>query len=325
MYTHPQNLTPTPAVAASRAPAATDQHRAIAEVQAAMMIARANPRDQRAALDRILNACTRPSLASCAVYTYSRGGSDISGPSIRLAEAVAQQWGNMQFGIREIDQSGGVSTVQAYAWDVETNTRREMTFHVPLVRHTKRGTVQLTDPRDIYEHVANQGARRLRACILAVIPGDVTEAAVAQCEQTMTAHADISPENIQRIVAAFEKFGVTKTQIEARIQRRLDAIRPAQVVMLKKIYTSLNDGMSAPEDWFDGGGTAPEGAASAKAQAAPALPEMSEEKFAEQLPRWRDMVESGRKSAADMAAMIASKYALTDEQLNTIAALGDGE
>lgn len=335
MYTHPQNLTPTPAAAASRAPAATDQHRAIAEVQAAMMIARANPRDQRAALDRILNACTRPSLASCAVYTYSRGGSDISGPSIRLAEAVAQQWGNMQFGIREIDQSGGVSTVQAYAWDVETNTRREVTFHVPLVRHTKRGTVTLTDPRDIYEHVANQGARRLRACILAVIPGDVTEAAVAQCEQTMTAHADISPENIQRIVAAFEKFGVTKAQIEARIQRRLDAIRPAQVVMLKKIYTSLNDGMSAPEDWFDGGGTAggvpagggtaPEGAASAKAQAAPALPEMSDEKFAEQLPRWRDMVESGRKSAADMAAMIASKYALTDEQLNTIAALGDGE
>lgn len=309
---------------ATRAPAATDQHRAIAEVQAAMMIARANPRDQRAALDRILNACTRPSLASCAVYTYSRGGSDISGPSIRLAEAVAQQWGNMQFGIREIDQSGGVSTVQAYAWDVETNTRREVTFHVPLVRHTKRGTVQLTDPRDVYEHVANQGARRLRACILAVIPGDVTEAAVAQCEQTMTAHADISPENIQRIVAAFEKFGVTKAQIEARIQRRLDAIRPAQVVMLKKIYTSLNDGMSAPEDWFDGGGTAPEGAASAKAQAAPALPEMSAEKFDEQLPRWRDMVESGRKSSSDMAAMIASKYALTDEQLNTIAALGDG-
>lgn len=309
---------------ATRAPAATDQHRAIAEVQAAMMIARANPRDQRAALDRILNACTRPSLASCAVYTYSRGGSDISGPSIRLAEAVAQQWGNMQFGIREIDQSGGVSTVQAYAWDVETNTRREVTFHVPLVRHTKRGTVQLTDPRDVYEHVANQGARRLRACILAVIPGDVTEAAVAQCEQTMTAHADISPENIQRIVAAFEKFGVTKAQIEARIQRRLDAIRPAQVVMLKKIYTSLNDGMSAPEDWFDGGGTAPEGAASAKAQAAPALPEMSAEKFAEQLPRWRDMVESGRKSASDMAAMIASKYRLTDEQMRAIAALGDG-
>lgn len=307
----------------SRAPAATDQSRAVAEVQAAMMIARANPRDQRAALDRILNACTRPSLASCAVYTYSRGGSDISGPSIRLAEAVAQQWGNMQFGIREIDQSGGVSTVQAYAWDVETNTRREVTFHVPLVRHTKRGTVNLTDPRDVYEHVANQGARRLRACILAVIPGDVTEAAVAQCEQTMTAHADISPENIQRIVAAFEKFGVTKAQIESRIQRRLDAIRPAQVVMLKKIYTSMNDGMSAPEDWFDpavGG----ESATPAKAQAAPALPEMSAEKFAEQLPRWRDMVESGRKTAADMAAMIASKYRLTDEQMSAIAALGDG-
>lgn len=318
MHTYPQNLTPTSTAAASRAPAATDQHRAIAEVQAAMMIARANPRDQRAALDRILNACTRPSLASCAVYTYSRGGSDISGPSIRLAEAVAQQWGNMQFGIREIDQSGGVSTVQAYAWDVETNTRREVTFHVPLVRHTRKGAVQLTDPRDIYEHVANQGARRLRACILAVIPGDVTEAAVTQCEQTMHAAANTSPENLQRIVAAFEKFGVTRAQIEARIQRRLDAIRPAQVVQLQKIFASLKDGMSTAADWFDVDDAAAAPAAVAAEAARPALPVLDEARFAASLPKWTEAVASGRKTAADLLAMLAAKYSLSDAQIGAI-------
>lgn len=73
----------------------TDQQRAVAEVQAAMMIARMNPRDPIAAMDRILNACARPTLAEAAVYQYSRGGSDVSGPSIRLAEAMAQSWGNM--------------------------------------------------------------------------------------------------------------------------------------------------------------------------------------------------------------------------------------
>lgn len=229
----------------------TDQQRAVAEVQAAMMIARMNPRDPIVAVDRILNACTRPTLANAAVYSYSRGGSDITGPSIRLAEAMAQAWGNMQFGIRELSQANGESTVQAFAWDVETNTRREVTFQVPHVRHTRQGARRLEDPRDVYELVANQGARRLRACILAVIPGDVTEAAVAQCETTMHTSADTSPEATKKLVEAFAAYGVTREQIEKRIQRRVDAIQPAQVVSLRKIYASLRDGMSSVADWFE--------------------------------------------------------------------------
>lgn len=231
--------------------AQTDQQRAIAEVQAAMMIARLNPRDPVAATDRILNACTRPTLADAAVYQYSRGGSDISGPSIRLAEAMAQQWGNFQFGIRELEQRNGESTVQAFAWDVETNTRREVTFQVPHIRHTRQGARRLEDPRDVYEMVANQGARRLRACILAVIPGDVTEAAVNQCEATMKAKADTSPEAVQKMLAAFGDYGVRREQIEQRIQRHIDAIQPAQIVALKKVYASLRDGMSVAADWFE--------------------------------------------------------------------------
>lgn len=269
--TNPFAGAPIAARPSAGALAQTDQQRAVAEVQAAMMIARMHPRDPVAAMDRILNACTRPSLADAAVYTYSRGGSDISGPSIRLAEAMAQQWGNMQFGIRELSQHGGESTVQAYAWDVEMNTRREVTFQVPHTRHTKSGVKRLEDPRDVYELVANQGARRLRACILAVIPGDVTEAAVAQCEVTMRTTADTSPENVRKIVDAFGAFGVTREQIEARIQRRLDAIQPAQVVGLKTVYASLRDGMSAPSDWFAPAADDQEPAASGTERAKDAL------------------------------------------------------
>jgi len=230
---------------------ATEQQRAIAEVQAAMMLARANPRDERKAMDRILMSCARPSLAEQAVYQYARGGTDISGPSIRLAEAIAQAWGNLQYGVRELSRDHENATVQAYAWDLETGTRREVTFQVPLIRSTKKGSYRLEDPRDIYETVANQGARRVRACILALIPGDVVDAAVEQCEATMKAKADVSPESIKKMVEAFAAVGVTREQIELRIQRRLDSITPAQVVQLKKIYASLRDGMSNVSDWFE--------------------------------------------------------------------------
>lgn len=235
----------------------TESSRAIAEVQAAMVIAQRFPREQQKAMDRILTACTRPALAEKAMYSFARGGTEITGPSIRLAEAIAQQWGNMKFGIRELEQRAGVgmkpgeSTVEAFAWDVETNTLSTKTFQVPHVRHTRNGQTKLTDPRDIYELVANNGARRLRACILAVIPGDVTENAVRQCQTTLTTKIKVTPELIKSLVEKFATIGVTKKAIEARIQRNIDAITPALVVNLGSIFNSINDGMSAAVDWFE--------------------------------------------------------------------------
>lgn len=230
----------------------TESARAIQEVQAAMVIAQRFPRDPVRAKDRIVQACTRPALAEGALYSYNKGGSDVSGPSIRLAEAMAQSWGNLQFGVRELEQRNGESTVETFAWDLETNTRQVKVFQVGHQRYTRKGSYPLTDPREIYEHVANQAARRLRACILGVIPGDVTEAAVQQCEETMRSQADTSPEAIKKMVGSFkETYGITEQQIVQRLGNRLEAIRPAQMVQLRKIFISLRDGMSSPQDWFE--------------------------------------------------------------------------
>jgi hypothetical protein len=169
-----------------------------------------------------------------------------------MAEALAQSWGNLQVGVRELDQEGGVSTVETYAWDLETNFRESKVFQVVHERHTKNGVKRLTDPRDIYELVANQGARRLRACILAVIPGDVIDAAVNQCEVTLRAKdGDVTPDVIKKLLEAFAGYGVTKPQIEKFLQRSIEAITPSLVTRLRKIYNSMKDGISKPEEWFE--------------------------------------------------------------------------
>jgi hypothetical protein len=233
--------------------AATDvaMQRALAEVQGAMIIAQRFPRDERVAFDRVINAFQRPSLAEHALYAYARGGTEITGPSIRAAEAIAQAWGNIEHGIVELEQRAGESTVLAFAWDLQTNTRSGVTFQVKHERHTRSGVTRLTDPRDIYETVANQGARRLRARILAIIPADVVDAAVQETEKTLRAKVDITPERIASLVEKFAAFSVPKEAIEKRIQRRMDTVTPSQVLSLAKIYNSLKDGMSAPADWFD--------------------------------------------------------------------------
>ena len=223
------------------------------EVQAAMVVAKRFPRDEVDSFNRIMTSCQRKSLAERAMYEYPRGGTKVTGPSIRLAEAMAQNWGNIDFGIIELEQNNGESQVMAYAWDLETNTRQTKIFNVPHVRGTKKGNVTLTDPRDIYEMVANQGARRLRACILGVIPGDVIDAAVEQCKKTMT-EGNEKPliDRIREGVKLFEeKFSVSQQMLEKYIGCKCEAFSENDMVRLNNVYRSLRDGMSKREDYFD--------------------------------------------------------------------------
>lgn len=227
-----------------------ERTRAIAETMGAIEVARRFPRDVKQAIDRIIQACTRPSLAEAALYSYARGGTEITGPSIRMAEAIAQNYGNMQFGIRELEQRHGESTVEAFAWDMESNTKSSVTFQVPHKRHTRERDYALTDPRDIYELVANMGARRLRSRILAIVPGDIVELAVTQVETTLKTRVNVTPEVIKSLVDKFGAIGVTKQMIETKIQRHVDSITPALVVQLGKAYNAINDGIGKIDDYF---------------------------------------------------------------------------
>lgn len=223
----------------------------LAEMQAQIYLAKQFPRNQMESAERILTACQRPGLANVAVYSYAKGGTDICGPSIRLAEEIARNWGNIECGWNEVERESDRSKVRAFAWDKETNVLKSLIFYVPHYRTSKRGTTRITDERDIYEHLANNASRRLRNCILALIPGDVVDAAVEQCQRTMATHIDLSKDSIKKLVDAFAPLGVSKNQIEKRIQRRIESITPAQFVRMREIYTSIKDGMSSAEDWFE--------------------------------------------------------------------------
>ncbi|MDL5023394.1 hypothetical protein [Bacillus velezensis] len=223
------------------------------EVQAAMVIAKKFPRDVYAAFDRIKKACERRLLAENAVYEYPRGGTKVSGPSIRLAEALAQNWGNIDYGIMELEQKAGESSVMAYAWDLETNTRQTKIFTVKHERKARGAITKLDDPRDIYEMVANQGARRVRACILGVIPGDIVDAAVDMCQKTLiSGHKEPLEDRLRSAFSLFKKeFGITKEMIQEYIGSNVDAFTEQDFLKIGRIYTALRDGMAKKEDYFN--------------------------------------------------------------------------
>jgi hypothetical protein len=203
-------------------------------------------------------ACQRPGLAEKSQYRYARGGTDITGPTIDLLEVIVQKWGNVEYGFRELARFAGEngkpgeSIVEAFSWDLESNTRRRTQFSIPHAIGLKGNrTKTLTDPRDIYEWVANNAQRRVRSCLEQIIPRDVIDMAREECDKTLTAHVDVTPDALKKLVDAFVKHGVTKSMIEARIQRRLETVTPAQVLDLRKIWTSLRDGVGQVDDWFE--------------------------------------------------------------------------
>jgi len=232
--------------------------RAAQEVQAAMVIAKRFPRDTIAAEKRILDACKRVRLAENALYSYPRGGAKVEGESIRLAEVYLQCWGNVEAGVVELSRGNGESTAMAYCMDLETNARDVKIFTVKHIRdrsERKGGNVLLTDERDIYELVANMGARRKRACILSVVPIDIREAAVEQCRATLEGDTTVPLiDRVKAMVKAFEPFGVSPDMIVQRLGHKLDVTTAHELVTLRGIFASIRDGMSSTVDWFEAPG-----------------------------------------------------------------------
>lgn len=229
-----------------------ESSRAVAEAQGKLVIAKQFPRNEQLAYAKAMEACKRKSLAEKAMYSYPRSGSTVSGPSIRLAEELARCWGNIDFGIKELSQKDGESEMQAYCWDMETNTMSSQTFVVAHVRDTTSGKTILTKQRDIYENNANMAGRRLRARILAVLPPDLVEAAVNECKKTLAGNNDTPLiDRINNMVVAFKKFGVKIDTIEKRLNRKIDTMTAEDISEYIGIYNSLKDGNSSVSDWFD--------------------------------------------------------------------------
>lgn len=309
------------------------QSRELAETQTKYLMAERFPRDERAAMDRILNAFSRHGLAERSQYQFARGGSDIAGPSIHAAQSIAQGWGNIEFGWRELSRGMGAdgkpySEVEAFAVDLQSRVPSRITFIVPHWRDTKSGGYKLKDERDIYELCASQAQRRKRACILSVVPQDVIDTAMEQASSTLKARADTSPEAMHKMVEAFAQFGVTREHIEKRIQRRLDSIQPAQVVALRRIYASLSDDMSTPAEWFDMGEPAvgPEATASlekvraataakkpAKASAPPAPPPAPTKATADVMQAYREQI-TGATSGETAALVLDEARDMVDAE-----------
>lgn len=232
---------------------AVEQSRAVAEVQAAVIVAQQAPRDVDQARAVMLRSCAHLTFAERAFYRYSRAGTQIAGASVHLARELARCWGNIQYSVDEMrrDDGYGQSEMRAWAWDLETNARSTLTFIVPHARDKSGGPKRLTDMRDIYENNANMGARRLREAIFSILPVWFTEEAQAACHETIKKGEGVPlEERITKAIALFDRLGVTVDAIASKIGRAPGSWTADDLAQLTVTYRSIERGEVTVEDEF---------------------------------------------------------------------------
>ncbi|MFC9987810.1 hypothetical protein ACFXKV_10100 [Streptomyces globisporus] len=232
---------------------AVEQSRAVAEVQAAIYVARQFPREIGRARNTMQAACQSMALAGKAFYRFPRAGGAVEGSTIHLAKALAQSFGNLQYGVTELrrDDDYRQSEMQAWAWDVENNTRHVLTFIVPHARFAKGKVEALIDLRDIYENNANNGARRLREAIFATLPDWFVEEAEEICRQTLNhGGGKPLPERIEGAIQVFAGLGITVDRLEQKLGRKRDQWTGPDIAQLLITHKSIQRREIAIEDEF---------------------------------------------------------------------------
>lgn len=234
---------------------AVEQSRAVAEVHAAILIARENPRRTQDSLRAMRISCAILSLAERAFFRFPRAKQTITGESVYLARELARCWGNIQWGVMELsrDDQYGQSEMMAYAWDLESNARPVSVFIVPHRRDLREGkTETLSAMRDIYENNANAGARRVRECIFSVLPIWYVDEAKELCRATLKKESSDKPlpQRIADAIAGYRTIGVREEQIETKLGRSSNRWDADDLDQLGIIWRSIQRREISRDDEF---------------------------------------------------------------------------
>lgn len=221
-------------------------------IEVAMVTAKRFPRDITVVEDKIAKTCGRRRLAETAEYSYPRDKKTISGASIKLLEAVAQCYGNLEFGVSELQRNGDNSDCQAYAWDFENNIKTTREFNVPHYRDKKEGSREskrLTEDRDIREMIFNYGSRNVRACLERVIPRDLVESAMEICRKTLNNDTRSLADRIADCKAMYkDTFEISGEFLEKLVGEKSSNWTKSHISQLAKYFSALKEGEITVKD-----------------------------------------------------------------------------
>lgn len=225
---------------------------AMAEIQAAVLMAMRYPRNEDDAHGRLMKSCTRPSFQEAARYKYPRGDTQISGPSVHLARESARCWRNIRYGFIVIYEDEQRVQLRGYAWDLETGLKVEQDAAFRKLIYRKRGGWIKPDERELRELINKHGAIAERNCILKVLPPWLTEDAENSCVENQRKKINDNLDQSKRdILAAFAPFNVLGSMIEEYLGHVLTEVTAEEIADLRGMYSAIRDGHTRWSEFVD--------------------------------------------------------------------------
>lgn len=224
------------------------------EIDMQISTAKQFPRDVDKALANIEKLATmdEETAEGCFYHLERRDAdgknNDIDGLSVRMAEIIATQWGNLRAQARIIANDGRFITSQGVCHDLETNVA--ISVEVKRRITNKFGRTYSDDMQMVAGNAAC--AIAFRNAVLKVVPKAVTATVVKKVQQKAISNVNQNL-NSQRakIIDFFKKNNISIEKVLIWLKRdHVESITAEDVVKLRGLVTAVQEGSTTYEETF---------------------------------------------------------------------------
>jgi len=227
-----------------------------AEIDIQISTAHRFPRHLERAQSRMkAMVCKSPDIAGDCFYSLTRGTKKIDGPSVRLAEIIAINYGNIRVVTRVPVVGEDEVTVEWAAHDLESNYATSGAVSTPIRNSPKNGQAKgnryNTDMINVTAMATTAKARRNG--ILAITPGTIAKELLADARKIVTGGDRPIEAKRELAMAYFRKMGIDDGRILAAVNRSaVEQLSVDDLADLHGFATAIREGHATIDETFPG-------------------------------------------------------------------------
>lgn len=272
------------------------------ELDVQISTAKTYPRDERLFIQSSIRWATEdPETAESCVYSRyvrDRDGKEVEirGPSIRMAEIIAQAYGNLRVASRMVAELEKFVVVEAVAHDLERNNaqRAEVVVSIWSTKWKKRFSQDV-----IQSNILAAQAKARRNAILAVVPGAWVRKIMQEVEAVNRKEQSSLGDRVEKMASYLQnRLHVEIKDVLAVVRKTsLEQLTNDDLIRIRSLVDDIQEGTLSIAQAF------PTEAELEKPQAKPA---------AKEAQGLQDMVDAGSSSPAAVASPSSTPPSTTD-------------
>lgn len=229
-----------------------------AEIDSQISTAKQYPRQLSKVKGDMMNFATldEETAQSC-FYSVPRGGKNIQGPSVRLAEIAVSCYRNIRVGSRVIETvTKGENphvVVQSVCHDLEMNVAVTVEKRRRIVgkKDWKNGGHKPIDEDDITLASNSGAAIAFRDAVFKVIPGALIKPVFEQAKKVAIGDVKTLGDRRAKSIEAFAKMGIEKARVLARLDKKsIEDVTLEDLETLLGLYNAIKEGHVTIEESF---------------------------------------------------------------------------